>query len=1117
MNEYYDLLFNHDVVHIGEVAARSRLPRTPIAQSGDNVDLWTHYIYTFLADPEMPLFTGPVDTLTVFHLSNVGLGETSILVNVTDGGLPVDSAVVCMTKGTDDYEVAETNSLGNAIIDFTSESPGSVLVVVTGLNYARHESYITVDPEAGAYVSFSSITTIDDDSAGGSAGNGDGIIDAGETIDFTIELVNTGGTPSDSVFFTLRSNDAAVTILDSISAVGVVAASGTKTALDPVRVLFDSGMSDESAVLFDLVIEDAVPAFRAGAFAAGGLWNDSFSKEVHAPDLQLVTVRVNDDAPLGDGNGVLFNDEEFKLYYKIKNFGTGTANGLTAAITDLDGAFLFVDSVDTYVDLASFSIAENDSGFHLSESNTLVENFIEIVITDNYSRTYVDSVELRFPVPPISFSFDASLGVDRLQVIWIPSGSADVAHYNVYSSLTQGGPYTLANVDPLEHATFLNTGLSALTQVFYVVTAIDSSGNESFPSVEASASTNPPVMSGFPILLEDQTTSDPVIGDLDGDGDNEVAVGNSHVYAWHHDGSELLDGDADPQTWGVLNTVGGEITSSIALGNIDTRPGLDIVACDLDSSWVMCMNYEGQMIAGWPKQALNNFRSPPTTGDVDGDGFTEVIAVDNYGIIYVWHRDGTELIDGDSNPLTDGVFFNAGGGIAFHSHGVALCDLDDDGKDEIIFASRNKSVYALNDDGSSVPGWPFVMPGEAVGSPATGDIDNDGLPEVVFRSRTTEVYLVNHDATVWGLGWPRYASINEPFFGPSFALADLDNDNDLEIVVVHQNTIESRLYVMEHDGSNRPGWPIIYNPTDNTESSPVVADVDGDSSLDIILGDESRFVYAWDVDGNMVPGFPISTFDAVRATPSVGDVDGDGDIDMVVYSWDQRVYMYDLAGPYDPAMAPWPMLQGNVMRDGKYGSVTPTGITNMAFSFAVQKDGVVLTWVLGGSSGERFDILRSNANEDGELIGEFATVVSDMGSDDAGVLRFADSGVDMGERYVYRLESVDNPGDVFQTGAIYIPITRAELRQNYPNPFNPTTSITYFVPEAGPKQQVSLVVYDVTGSRVRTLVSGEHDAGRFNVEWDGRDNRGNQVSSGVYFYRLHTTGFSASKKMLLLK
>jgi hypothetical protein len=89
-----------------------------------------------------------------------------------------------------------------------------------------------------------------------------------------------------------------------------------------------------------------------------------------------------------------------------------------------------------------------------------------------------------------------------------------------------------------------------------------------------------------------------------------------------------------------------------------------------------------------------------------------------------------------------------------------------------------------------------------------------------------------------------------------------------------------------------------------------------------------------------------------------------------------------------------------------------------------------------------------------------------------------------------------------------------ELSNNYPNPFNPSTQIQYAVPRAS---NVSLVIYNVLGQQVRTLVDAPQNAGRFTVTWDGRDNLGHVVGSGVYFYRLNAGETSLVKKMLMLK
>jgi hypothetical protein len=90
------------------------------------------------------------------------------------------------------------------------------------------------------------------------------------------------------------------------------------------------------------------------------------------------------------------------------------------------------------------------------------------------------------------------------------------------------------------------------------------------------------------------------------------------------------------------------------------------------------------------------------------------------------------------------------------------------------------------------------------------------------------------------------------------------------------------------------------------------------------------------------------------------------------------------------------------------------------------------------------------------------------------------------------------------------------LRDNFPNPFNPTTTIEYSIKEAG---LVSLKVYNVAGQLVRTLVNeqGTPQVATFTVTWDGRNDAGEAVSSGVYFYKLVAQNFTQTKKMVLLK
>ena len=101
------------------------------------------------------------------------------------------------------------------------------------------------------------------------------------------------------------------------------------------------------------------------------------------------------------------------------------------------------------------------------------------------------------------------------------------------------------------------------------------------------------------------------------------------------------------------------------------------------------------------------------------------------------------------------------------------------------------------------------------------------------------------------------------------------------------------------------------------------------------------------------------------------------------------------------------------------------------------------------------------------------------------------------------------------TGADDVSVpTRYVLYQNVPNPFNPNTSIQYNIIE---DVRVNLAIYDVAGRLVRTLVDKNQRASLYQVTWDGVDNAGQTVATGIYFYRLTAGNFVETRKMLLLK
>jgi len=110
--------------------------------------------------------------------------------------------------------------------------------------------------------------------------------------------------------------------------------------------------------------------------------------------------------------------------------------------------------------------------------------------------------------------------------------------------------------------------------------------------------------------------------------------------------------------------------------------------------------------------------------------------------------------------------------------------------------------------------------------------------------------------------------------------------------------------------------------------------------------------------------------------------------------------------------------------------------------------------------------------------------------------------------------TLDSPLDASENDNTGIIPTDFVLNQNYPNPFNPSTTIEYSLPT---RSRVNISVYNILGRKVTTLINENQSAGNHSVTWNGANNQNQQVSSGIYFYRIETNDFTTTKKMTLLK
>jgi hypothetical protein len=222
---------------------------------------------------------------------------------------------------------------------------------------------------------------------------------------------------------------------------------------------------------------------------------------------------------------------------------------------------------------------------------------------------------------------------------------------------------------------------------------------------------------------------------------------------------------------------------------------------------------------------------------------------------------------------------------------------------------------------------------------------------------------------------------------------------------------------------------------------------------------------------------------------------------------------------FDPVAAPsavgtaivaWEDLRTGGVYDiyAQQAGEAPTAVAISQFDLRWDGDAVVLRAAFRSDLGvEVVNVYRGEGSSSLRKIDEVAGARSPF--------EYADNDVIAGRSYRYQIGVVDADGEFFSA-----PITIATsalptaLEQNRPNPFNPSTLIRFTTSE---RARATLAVFDAAGHRVRTLVDQVTPAGRHEVAWDGRDDKGVPQSSGVYFYRLQVGKKSEAKKMVLMK
>jgi hypothetical protein len=203
-------------------------------------------------------------------------------------------------------------------------------------------------------------------------------------------------------------------------------------------------------------------------------------------------------------------------------------------------------------------------------------------------------------------------------------------------------------------------------------------------------------------------------------------------------------------------------------------------------------------------------------------------------------------------------------------------------------------------------------------------------------------------------------------------------------------------------------------------------------------------------------------------------------------------------------------LQGNT---SEFSESLVIPVEFMSFTGYWEESGIMLEWTTGSESNNYgFEIekrLEGNAFIKIGFIKGSGTTFSAVN------YKFKDVNVDPGRHY-YRLKQIDSDGQITYSKIISVDVNvtlRYNLFPNYPNPFNPTTTIQY---DLSKYVYIEIVIIDRLGRYVRTLIAQEKPAGHHQVTWNGLDNAGNRVASGVYLYRMTAEGYTETRKLLLI-
>lgn len=282
----------------------------------------------------------------------------------------------------------------------------------------------------------------------------------------------------------------------------------------------------------------------------------------------------------------------------------------------------------------------------------------------------------------------------------------------------------------------------------------------------------------------------------------------------------------------------------------------------------------------WEKELSGVAIYPPSVADMDGDGQLEIVQATGgtLGIPLLY------LLDSNGEDA-------AGWPLSLNNNWVlsapALSDLDGDGVMEIIACELDSPggyVHALEMDGSTVSmgNWPVLLDGPPAVTPSVGDVNGDGALEVVIHSSKSKVILDREGS--FSTGFPITTGPQQRYSYQSPLIYDFEGMG-MPTIIGASHGDDPQFYSIDGTGNDRTGWPIDVPENTWSYSTPTLVEIDSEPwifmSRRLNGSEESPMLFAWDGDGNLKPGFPVSQLDGLEGIISVADVDGDNEYELV--------------------------------------------------------------------------------------------------------------------------------------------------------------------------------------------------------------------------------------------